>query len=51
MRKEVASLPHHNYLTKIQRIWASGQLPRSAGYHQLSGEHDDWCGIYHRAAL
>jgi hypothetical protein len=40
------SAPQHNYLTKIQQMWASGDLPREAGYHQVAVSHDDWCGVF-----
>ena len=41
-----ASVPQHNYLTKIHQMWQIGALPREVGYHQVSVYHDDWCGIF-----
>jgi hypothetical protein len=36
----------HNYVTKIQQMWATGALPREVGVHQVSVYHDDWCGVW-----
>jgi hypothetical protein len=36
----------HNYLTKLYAMWESGELPREAGYHQLTIKHDGWCGVF-----
>ena len=41
-----ASLPQHNYVTKIQQMWATGALSRTAGYHQITVWHDDDCGSF-----
>jgi hypothetical protein len=41
-----ASVPQHNYVTKLHRLWQTGALPRDAGYHEISVAHDDWCGIF-----
>jgi len=27
-------------------MWATGALPRTAGYHQITVWHDDDCGIF-----
>jgi hypothetical protein len=40
------TISHHNYVKKIEDLWRTGALPRSAGCHQLSVFHDDWCGIF-----
>ena len=44
--KRDTTVPHHNYVTKIRQMWATGTLPRTAGYHQISVYHDDECGIF-----
>jgi hypothetical protein len=44
--KQAQSVPRHNYIKKLQRMWESGALPHEAGYHQLTIEHDNWCAIF-----
>jgi hypothetical protein len=39
-------MPRHNYVVKIQEMWATGALPQHAGYHQIDVAHDDWCGVF-----
>ncbi len=36
----------HNYMKKIRRMVADGQIPAEAGLSHLSIRHDDWCGIF-----
>ena len=36
----------HNYLVKIRKMWETGELPRTAGYHQIAVYHDDFCGVF-----
>jgi hypothetical protein len=40
------TIPHDNYVTKMQQMWSTGALPRDVGVHQVSVSHDDWCGIW-----
>ena len=42
----MTTVPHHNYVPKLLQMWATGALPRTAGYHQISVWHDDACGIF-----
>lgn len=46
MKKQAAHVPHHNYQTKLLQTWKTGELPRTAGYHQVTIWHDDDCGIF-----
>jgi len=46
LQKREANVQKHNYITKIHRMWQTGALPRTAGYHQLTVWHDDNCGIF-----
>jgi hypothetical protein len=43
---QAQNIPQHNYIRKIEQLWRTGALPRSAGYHQLTVDHDNWCGIF-----
>jgi hypothetical protein len=42
-RKKV---PQHNYLRKLQLLWRTGAISRTAGVHQIDVEHEGWCHIF-----
>ena len=46
MSEQAMHGPYHNYIAKMQQMWATGALPRTVGYHQISIYHDDGCGIF-----
>jgi len=43
MKKRGKKIAQPAYLRKIAYLWRIGALPREAGYHQVTVEHDDWC--------
>ena len=36
----------HNYVKKINRMIANGQIPFKVGLGHLYIAHDDWCAVY-----
>lgn len=36
----------HNYLKKIERMVASGELTPTVGLNDLTVAHDDWCLVF-----
>ena len=36
----------HNYIKKINRLYAEGKLNTNVGLHMLNISHDDWCDIF-----
>jgi hypothetical protein len=46
MKHRGKKIADHNYLRKLRFMWRTGAVPRSAGLHQVSVSHDDWCGVF-----
>jgi hypothetical protein len=38
------SVAEPNYVRKIRHMARCGLLPLSGGYHEVTVDHDDWCG-------
>jgi hypothetical protein len=44
--KPAKSVPQHNYLRKMAFMAKTGALPRTVGVHQITVDHDEWCGLF-----
>jgi hypothetical protein len=44
--KRPKSAQQPNYIRKLHYLWRIGVIPREAGLHHVTVEHDDWCGIF-----
>ena len=44
--KQGRRIPQPNYIRKLHDRWRIGALSCDVGYHHVTVEHDDWCGIF-----